>query len=196
MVNNFEHWYNWSFLIIKARAGRADFIQPSLGPLQPNFEDFMDFDIDLLNSWSNNRLAPVPEEQTEEILRAIEFPMMSKWTYKKRDSELEYIFSADSTLGTSSINNAVNSATSSQEQHIMNDESLRTPNSSIMYTATITSQDLSQPQINQSQALISQSTELNNAMIDPIEQQMMPTQDDEKDYRGKFTSRIWKSNLP
>lgn len=28
-----------------ARAGRADFIQPSLGPLQPNFEDFMDFDL-------------------------------------------------------------------------------------------------------------------------------------------------------
>lgn len=61
-----------------ARAGRADFIQPSLGSLQPNFEDFMDFDIDILNSWTNNRLAPVPEEQTEEILRAIEFPIMSK----------------------------------------------------------------------------------------------------------------------
>lgn len=71
-----------------ARAGRADFIQPSLGPLQPNFEDFMDFDIDILNSWSNNRLAPVPEEQTEEILRAIEFPMMSKFidTRKRQKS--------------------------------------------------------------------------------------------------------------
>lgn len=28
-----------------ARAGRADFIQPSLGPLQPNFDDLMDLDI-------------------------------------------------------------------------------------------------------------------------------------------------------
>lgn len=26
-------------------AGRADFIQPSLGPLQPNFDDFMDLDL-------------------------------------------------------------------------------------------------------------------------------------------------------
>lgn len=63
-----------------ARAGRADFIQPSLGPLQPNFEDFMDFDLglDILNNLANNRLAPVPEEQTEDLFRAIEFPMICK----------------------------------------------------------------------------------------------------------------------
>lgn len=79
-----------------ARAGRADFIQPSLGPLQPNFEDFMDFDLgehpiqhlttpnanqnlsDIFNSLTNNRLAPVPEEQTEELLKAIEFPMIGE----------------------------------------------------------------------------------------------------------------------
>lgn len=30
-------------------AGRADFIQPSLGPLQPNFDDLMDLDLDFLN---------------------------------------------------------------------------------------------------------------------------------------------------
>jgi hypothetical protein len=36
---------NAKFHFIKARAGRADFIQPSLGPLQPNFDDFMDFDL-------------------------------------------------------------------------------------------------------------------------------------------------------
>lgn len=78
----------------------------------------------------------------------------------------------------------------------MNDGSLSSANSSIMYTATITSQDLSQPQINQTQALISQSSELNQAMMDPNEQSMMSAHDDvEKDYRGKFTQRIWKSNL-
>uniref|UniRef100_A0A336M9X4 CSON013117 protein n=1 Tax=Culicoides sonorensis TaxID=179676 RepID=A0A336M9X4_CULSO len=60
-----------------ARAGRADFIQPSLGPLQPNFDDLMDIDLDFLNF---PRLAPVPEEETSEILRAIDntpnFPMI------------------------------------------------------------------------------------------------------------------------
>ena len=35
--------YFMQFLIITARgASLADFIQPSLGPLQPNLDDFMD----------------------------------------------------------------------------------------------------------------------------------------------------------
>lgn len=51
-------------------AGRADFIQPSLGPLQPNFEDLMDLDLDFLNF---PRLAPVPEEGSEDILKAIDY---------------------------------------------------------------------------------------------------------------------------
>ncbi|XP_021701396.1 protein WBSCR14 homolog isoform X2 [Aedes aegypti] len=51
-------------------AGRADFIQPSLGPLQPNFDDLMDLDLDFLNF---SRLAPVPEEGSEDILKAIEY---------------------------------------------------------------------------------------------------------------------------
>ncbi|XP_062546534.1 carbohydrate-responsive element-binding protein isoform X2 [Armigeres subalbatus] len=51
-------------------AGRADFIQPSLGPLQPNFDDLMDLDLDFL---SFSRLAPVPEEGSEDILKAIDY---------------------------------------------------------------------------------------------------------------------------
>lgn len=51
-------------------AGRADFIQPSLGPLQPNFDDLMDLDLDFLNF---PRLAPVPEEGSEDILKAIDY---------------------------------------------------------------------------------------------------------------------------
>lgn len=31
---------------------------------------------DIFNSLTNNRLAPVPEEQTEELLKAIEFPII------------------------------------------------------------------------------------------------------------------------
>lgn len=40
----------------------------------------MDFDLglDILNNLANNRLAPVPEEQTEDLFRAIEFPMICK----------------------------------------------------------------------------------------------------------------------
>ncbi|XP_053695890.1 homeotic protein female sterile [Sabethes cyaneus] len=51
-------------------AGRADFIQPSLGPLQPNFDDLMDLDLDFLNF---SRLPPVPEEGSEDILKAIDY---------------------------------------------------------------------------------------------------------------------------
>lgn len=62
-----------------ARAGRADFIQPSLGPLQPNLEDLMDIDFDTFGFGS--RLAPVPEEETSDILKAIDsmsstYPML------------------------------------------------------------------------------------------------------------------------
>lgn len=55
-------------------AGRADFIQPSLGPLQPNFDDLMDLDLDFLNF---PRLPPVPEEGSEDILKAIEYNYQS-----------------------------------------------------------------------------------------------------------------------
>uniref|UniRef100_A0A182PZP1 BHLH domain-containing protein n=1 Tax=Anopheles farauti TaxID=69004 RepID=A0A182PZP1_9DIPT len=51
-------------------AGRADFIQPSLGPLQPNLDDLMDLDLDFLNF---SRLAPVPEEASDDLLKAIEY---------------------------------------------------------------------------------------------------------------------------
>uniref|UniRef100_A0A182P328 BHLH domain-containing protein n=1 Tax=Anopheles epiroticus TaxID=199890 RepID=A0A182P328_9DIPT len=51
-------------------AGRADFIQPSLGPLQPNLDDLMDLDLDFLTF---QRLAPVPEEASDELLKAIDY---------------------------------------------------------------------------------------------------------------------------
>uniref|UniRef100_U5EPE1 Putative basic helix-loop-helix zip transcription factor n=1 Tax=Corethrella appendiculata TaxID=1370023 RepID=U5EPE1_9DIPT len=52
-------------------AGRADFIQPSLGPLQPNFDDLMDLDLDLFNY--NSRLPSVPEEVSDDIFKTIEY---------------------------------------------------------------------------------------------------------------------------
>ncbi|XP_073944091.1 MLX interacting protein mondo isoform X3 [Choristoneura fumiferana] len=43
-------------------ASLADFIQPSLGPLQPNLDDFMDTLEPLQDLFSTPRLPPVPEE--------------------------------------------------------------------------------------------------------------------------------------
>lgn len=75
-----------------AKAGIADFIQPSLGPLQPNLDDFMSeiplqgmhwklFDwldwnepnhffsfAELINNHLSSRLPPVPEEVTDESM--------------------------------------------------------------------------------------------------------------------------------
>ncbi|KAJ8920875.1 hypothetical protein NQ315_015668 [Exocentrus adspersus] len=45
-----------------AKAGLADFIQPSLGPLQPNLDDYMDTLDPLQDLINNSRLATVPEE--------------------------------------------------------------------------------------------------------------------------------------
>lgn len=45
-------------------ANLADFIQPSLGPLQPNLDDFMDTLEPLHDLLSMSRLPPVPEETT------------------------------------------------------------------------------------------------------------------------------------
>ncbi|XP_076289300.1 MLX interacting protein mondo isoform X4 [Lasioglossum baleicum] len=42
-------------------ASLADFIQPSLGPLQPNLDDFMDT-LEPLQEFLNSKLPPVPEE--------------------------------------------------------------------------------------------------------------------------------------
>ncbi|KAJ8970679.1 hypothetical protein NQ317_012361 [Molorchus minor] len=58
-----------------ARAGLADFIQPSLGPLQPNLEDYMDT-FDPLQELISSRLPTVPEEnQTSQQQQA------SSWGY-------------------------------------------------------------------------------------------------------------------
>lgn len=48
-------------------AGIADFIQPSLGPLQPNFEE------DLENLLNFRPLPTVPEEGTEELMKNVDY---------------------------------------------------------------------------------------------------------------------------
>ncbi|CRK93053.1 CLUMA_CG006597, isoform A [Clunio marinus] len=126
-----------------ARAGRADFIQPSLGPLQPNFEDFMDFDLDIFNSLTNNRLAPVPEEQTEELLKAIEFPMIGSMD----TSNMQDIMTTNSSNVQQSVIQGTSALNLNQHQNSANANPL-------LFTATIYSQDMSQSNQQQQQEII------------------------------------------
>jgi hypothetical protein len=141
----------------------------------------MDFDLDILNSWTNNRLAPVPEEQTEEILRAIEYPM--------------------NTLSATPMMQNVNLSSTNPQQSNLNDTSMNLAQNdanAIMFTASIHSQDLSQSQINHQQSLLSQPIELTQVLMDSTsDQQMMSTSNDvNKDtYREKIARGNWKQSL-
>uniref|UniRef100_A0A182T9V2 Uncharacterized protein n=1 Tax=Anopheles maculatus TaxID=74869 RepID=A0A182T9V2_9DIPT len=86
-------------------AGRADFIQPSLGPLQPNLDDLMDLDLDFLNF---SRLAPVPEEASDDLLKAIDYnyPLGSNQLTNTSSSIQE----APGTLAVSGSNQQTNQA--------------------------------------------------------------------------------------
>ncbi|KAJ8960785.1 hypothetical protein NQ318_020079 [Aromia moschata] len=57
-----------------AKAGLADFIQPSLGPLQPNLEDYMDT-FDPLQEFLSSRLPTVPEENQTQHQQSV------NWNY-------------------------------------------------------------------------------------------------------------------
>lgn len=135
----------------------------------------MDFDLDILNSWTNNRLAPVPEEQTEEILRAIEYPMSAPMMQN------------------------VNLSSTNQQQQQSNLNLAQNDANTIMFTASIHSQDLSQSQINHQQSqLMNQPTELSQVLMDSTsDQQMMSTSNDvNKDtYREKIARGSWKQSL-
>ncbi|XP_061398154.1 protein WBSCR14 homolog [Musca vetustissima] len=58
---------------IAREAGNADFIQPSLGPLQPNLDDIDLTFAELLNS----RLPPVPEEGTDDMIKNVDYNFSS-----------------------------------------------------------------------------------------------------------------------
>lgn len=188
----------------------------------------MDFDLglDILNNLANNRLAPVPEEQTEDLFRAIEFPMICKSC--KLINILEVIITTLASIDTSTMqdmmspaqqgvihNNNRNPMNLNQPQNASNANSL-------LFTATIFTQDLSQNANNQqgmsmqnrqttttndtaSQAMMNDLNPFLSGTIEiaqPSNEQMMasasPTELDDKDmYKGKF-SRIsqFKAQLP
>lgn len=63
-------------------ASLADFIQPSLGPLQPNLDDFMDT-LEPFHAFSDIRLPPVPEESTLPVEDALYRSGMSVDSYSQ-----------------------------------------------------------------------------------------------------------------
>ncbi|KAL7027841.1 hypothetical protein ACKWTF_005617 [Chironomus riparius] len=195
-----------------ARAGRADFIQPSLGPLQPNFDDLMDLDIDILNTYLNNRLAPVQEvPESEELLKDIEFPMITS-------------------IDTSTMQDIISSHPTAQQHSVIQsntmnlDQQQDSTSNQLLFTATIFTQDMSQSNNTQQHVLSLQNNQIHDREsirmmtdLNPFmggtgidisraqqaqsnEQQMMapPSDHDDKDsYKGKFSRVLqWKSQLP
>uniref|UniRef100_A0A1B0EYM8 BHLH domain-containing protein n=2 Tax=Lutzomyia longipalpis TaxID=7200 RepID=A0A1B0EYM8_LUTLO len=57
-------------------AGIADFIQPGLGPLQPNLEDFMDTCEPIGEFFGPSRLPPVLEEAPDDLFKSINLYIM------------------------------------------------------------------------------------------------------------------------
>ncbi|KAM7352370.1 MLX interacting protein mondo isoform 2-T5 [Cochliomyia hominivorax] len=64
-------------------AGIADFIQPSLGPLQPNLDDI---DLTFVELLQNSRLPPVPEEGTDEMIKNVDYSFSSIMGAEQLDS--------------------------------------------------------------------------------------------------------------
>lgn len=152
-------------------AGRADFIQPSLGPLQPNFDDLMDLDLDFLNF---PRLPPVPEEGSEDILKAIEYSYPSGSNQMNSSSSIQEITDAPVALsqipsnrpsgGTSSV--ITGPATSMSVGQSQQQQQQQSTPATIHYSAKVFSQNLnpsnsSVPTIQQQQQ---QQQQLNNAL--------------------------------
>ncbi|XP_018326914.1 carbohydrate-responsive element-binding protein [Agrilus planipennis] len=67
-----------------ARAGIADFIQPSLGPLQPNLDDYMDT-FEPLQEFISCKLPTVPEENGSDINCKQENQQIVNWCYSDLD---------------------------------------------------------------------------------------------------------------
>ncbi|XP_045471854.1 MLX-interacting protein isoform X2 [Harmonia axyridis] len=105
-----------------AKAGLADFIQPSLGPLQPNLDDYMDtFEQELMLS----KLPTVPEEQHESIYKS---PV--GWPY----SELDLITS----------NTTISGSSSSQAQYSQTIQSVPVEKTQMLTPQTIQSSNFNQ----------------------------------------------------
>ncbi|XP_017886575.1 carbohydrate-responsive element-binding protein isoform X3 [Ceratina calcarata] len=109
-------------------ASLADFIQPSLGPLQPNLDDFMDT-LEPLQEFLNSKLPPVPEEDDmfrNSTLNA-NYPDLDLMTPMNQINEL-------------SQESAVKNGQASQQATLGRDEQGDTSIQNLQYTAKIYTQ--------------------------------------------------------
>jgi len=133
------------------------------------------FSAEIFNSFSTNRLAPVPEEQTEELLKAIEFPML----------ETPHLQGIAGGAHQSVIQGAQTPMNVDEQQ------SPTTPTNPI-YTATIFAQDLQNRHQQQQQ---SSNQDLNPFLGGLGSAQNLSTDSEDKDYKNKY-SRNLKAQLP
>ncbi|XP_059220881.1 protein WBSCR14 homolog [Stomoxys calcitrans] len=77
-------------------AGIADFIQPSLGPLQPNLDDI---DLTFVELLQNSRLPPVPEENSDELIKNVDYGFSSLMGSEQMDSSNMMDISASNVVG-------------------------------------------------------------------------------------------------
>lgn len=170
---------------------------------------------DIFNSLTNNRLAPVPEEQTEELLKAIEFPMIGIGSMDS--SGMQDMMSANSSTSQQSVIQGTVPMRGNQQAD----------SNSLLYTATIYSQDMSavshnnqQQQQQQMMAMHQnrqqQNESSNQAMMSDLNpfisgglgmtqqqvqqaaEQMMPQNDseDKEAYKGKYLRGYSRAQLP
>lgn len=114
----------------------------------------MDFDLglDILTNLANNRLAPVPEEQTEDLFRAIEFsPMICKQIYIKKFIQIlikliKNFFSKTASIDTSAMQDIMSANQQAQQRVIQSNTAMNVDqqqndqvsnNNQLMFTATI-----------------------------------------------------------
>lgn len=165
---------------------------------------------DIFNSLTNNRLAPVPEEQTEDLLKAIEFPMIGMTSMDSSNMQ------SMMTTSVPIVQQSVIQGTAQQGSNNSN---------SLLYTATIYSQDMSaMNQNNQQQQMMSmhqnrqqQNEPSSQAMMSDLnpfisggigmsqqqvqqaQEQMMAQQndaDDKEGYKGKYPRGFLRTQLP
>lgn len=161
---------------------------------------------DIFNSLTNNRLAPVPEEQTEDLLKAIEFPMIGIGSMDSSNMQ--------SMMATNVMN--------TQQSAIQGNTQGQSSTNPLLYTATIFSQDMSsvnqnnqqqmmsmhqnRQQQNDSQAMISDLNPfisggigMSQQQVQQVQEQMLAEQNDAEDkevFKGKYSRGFSRTQLP
>uniref|UniRef100_A0A1B0DRE6 Uncharacterized protein n=1 Tax=Phlebotomus papatasi TaxID=29031 RepID=A0A1B0DRE6_PHLPP len=138
-------------IYIARGAGIADFIQPSLGPLQPNLEDFMDTVEPITEFFGPSRLPPVVEEAPDDLLKSFNLYIMGS-------EPMESVNMSEISTGGNQVQNNVpsiegsNMLGNSLEQQKSGSSEVYSNNQGLHYTGKILSHDLSNLQGSQAQS--------------------------------------------